>query len=605
MKRLLSFRHWPILPKIMAISVVSIAVTCATVLFYFAPRVHQRLLALKAEGAKNVVDVAIGVFVEYDALARSGAISIEEAQARAAAKLRSTRYGEKEYLWVNDVSMRMLVHPTRELEGKDVSGWRDPNGKYLFREFVEVCRARGSGVVSYLWPKPGETVPVPKISYVRLYEPWGWILGSGVYVDDVDQEMDQLRSVLVLGMTLFCVFTLTLAGLVGARITRPLKSVICGLQDIARGKGDVGLSRRIAITSIDEIGLLSSEFNSLMESIATLSAFKKVIEEEDAVEDVYRRLGEALSSQVGFPACRIWAVGEANDSLARLYPVQDGSEGEPCDAGALERSDLCKAKRTGHSISSFAYPDVCRRFHGGAGRHHCCLPLVVDGAAVAVVQLVLEPDEEGRSAAADRTFRAEQYIKEALPVVQMKRLMATLRDATLHDPLTGLHNRRYLQECTEAVIAGALRRGKGIGVVMCDLDHFKRVNDDHGHHAGDVVLKEVARVLAQSVRSSDIVVRLGGEEFLVVLVDVAEDDLVAVAEKLRARIEETRLELPEESLRLTASFGVAALPMDADGLWKCVELADLALYEAKTGGRNRVVRCREPAPTNHVAPEAA
>lgn len=604
MKRLLSFRQWPILPKIMAISVVSIAVTCATVVFHVTPRLHQRLLALKAEGVKNVVDATFGIFVEYDALARSGAMSLEEAQARAAAKVRSTRYGEREYLWVNDVSMRMLVHPTRELEGKDMSGWRDPNGKYLFREFVEVCRARGSGVVSYLWPKPGETVPVRKVSHVRLYEPWGWILGSGVYVDHVDQEMDRLRTVLVLGMALFSAFTLALAGIVGSRITRPLKSVIGGLQDIARGKGDVGLSRRIAITSIDEIGLLSSEFNSLMESIAALSAFKKVIEEEDSLEDVYYRLGEAVSSQGGISVCRIWAVGEANE-LARRYPLQDGSEGDPCDAGVLERGDLCKARRTGHSISSLAYPGVCRRFHGGEGRHHCCLPLVANGAAVAVVQLVMEPGEAGRPAAEDRIFRAEQYIREALPVVQMKRIMATLRDATLQDPLTGLHNRRYLQECMEAITAGALRRGKGIGVLMCDLDHFKRVNDDHGHHAGDIVLKEVARVLVQGVRSSDIVVRLGGEEFLVVLVDAAGDEIVAVAEKLRTRIEETRFELPEEGLRLTASFGAAALPTDADGLWKCVELADLALYEAKAGGRNRIARFGGQALTRQMAQEAA
>jgi diguanylate cyclase (GGDEF)-like protein len=592
MRRFFSFRHWPILPKIMTISLFSIAVTGAVAVLYLEPRIHQRLLEGKKEGVKNVVDVAFGVFHEYDALARTGQLTLAEAQARVIEKLRNSRYGEKEYFWINDVSMRMIMHPMRELEGQDLSDNRDPNGKYLFREFVRVCSSSGAGIVDYMWPKPGERRPVSKISYVRIYEPWGWILGSGIYVDDVEKEMERLRSVLLVGTLVFSVVTVGFTAFVGAGITRPLKKVIDGLQDIARGKGDIGLNKRIAITSIDEIGLLSSEFNSVMESIGCLTAFKKVIDEDDSVEDVYRRLGEVFSDQLGLRGSRIHAVISDENKLARIYPAEAAPGEMPCDPEVEESCDRCKAKRTGHAISSLTYPGICRSFRGGANQQHCCFPLVIGGGTVAIVQIVFEVGEAGSGAkeAEQKLFKVEQYIKEALPVIETKRLMSTLKQASLRDAMTGLHNRRYLQECMNTVVAGAMRRGKKIGLLMCDLDHFKRVNDTHGHNSGDVVLKEIAGVLTRSVRESDVVVRFGGEEFLVVLLDIGRDEVVQVAEKIRQSLQRARIEIESGAITITASLGAAEFPTDGNTLWECIKRADGALYEAKAGGRNKTVR---------------
>jgi diguanylate cyclase (GGDEF)-like protein len=217
---------------------------------------------------------------------------------------------------------------------------------------------------------------------------------------------------------------------------------------------------------------------------------------------------------------------------------------------------------------------------------------VVGGATAAVVQFVFDPPggPEGIKVIEEKVFKAEQYILESLPVIETKRLMGSLRDLTLIDPLTGLHNRRYLQEYTEKIVAGILRRGKSVGLVMCDLDYFKQVNDTYGHHTGDLVLAQTASAIKQCVRESDIVIRFGGEEFLVVLLDIIEGDSIKVAEKIRMSIQQLNIRLPDGVIQKTISMGVSEFPADAPSLWSAIKFADVALYKAKETGRNRSVR---------------
>jgi len=182
------------------------------------------------------------------------------------------------------------------------------------------------------------------------------------------------------------------------------------------------------------------------------------------------------------------------------------------------------------------------------------------------------------------------YLREAAPVIETKRLMAGLKETTLRDPMTGLHNRRSLEEYLDTLTAGIKRRGTQLGVLMCDVDFFKQVNDQHGHEVGDVVLKELAKILTESVRASDLVVRYGGEEFVVLLQDSNAENSVMVAEKIRSKLEEHVMRAGTTTLKKTLSIGVAEYPGDTDAFWQAVKYADVALYQAKEGGRNRVVR---------------
>ncbi len=486
----------------------------------------------------------------------------------------------------------MVMHPMKpELNGTNLRDYKDADGKYLFREFVAKCRAGGSGFVEYMWPKPGELKPVDKISYVRLFEPWGWIIGSGIYLGDVQKDVARFRLYVVICSMIFATVTIILAVVIGNGITRPLKKVISGLRDISSGKGMTDLSKRIAITSMDEIGMLSAEFNGLMESINSLSVFKKVIEEDSSLEEVYGRLGELFTEDLGIDRCMIYQIGDKNE-IQMIYPKDFDQEDALCSRDILEDSNLCKARRTGHIISSTTFRSVCREFIPQRGLVHYCLPAVVGGTSAAVIQLLFDKPEspEAVRAMEAKVSKAEQYLSESLSVIETKRLMGYLRDSALSDPLTGLHNRRYLSEYAEKIVAGILRRGKTVGLVMCDLDYFKQVNDTHGHTAGDVVLRETANAIKQSVREADIVIRFGGEEFLVLLLDVREGETIKVAEKIRLAVEQLKVKIPEGVIQKTISSGISEFPTDATTYWSCIKFSDVALYRAKEEGRNRCVR---------------
>lgn len=160
------------------------------------------------------------------------------------------------------------------------------------------------------------------------------------------------------------------------------------------------------------------------------------------------------------------------------------------------------------------------------------------------------------------------------------------------DTLTGLHNRRALEEFAAAAFKRAARSGAPCAVVLCDIDHFKNINDRHGHDAGDVVIRTVGNVLAMAVRETDTLGRWGGEEFLAVLPDTTDDAALLLAERMRSAVEAATADLPPDQ-RVSISLGVASTGPgeDKSGAWKHIlKAADNALYRAKQDGRNRVAR---------------
>lgn len=170
-----------------------------------------------------------------------------------------------------------------------------------------------------------------------------------------------------------------------------------------------------------------------------------------------------------------------------------------------------------------------------------------------------------------------------------KAMQAQLVELAIRDPLTGLFNRRYLDEMLEREFARAQRTGNPLSVVMADLDHFKEVNDQHGHQTGDDVLQEFARLLTSLSRKSDIVCRYGGEEVLCLLPGLAYDDALEWVERVRAAMAHSRVPAGDGAVTVTASFGIACYPRHAGDAEALVAAADHAMYAAKQAGRNRAV----------------
>jgi len=166
-------------------------------------------------------------------------------------------------------------------------------------------------------------------------------------------------------------------------------------------------------------------------------------------------------------------------------------------------------------------------------------------------------------------------------------LREKLRNQALRDPLTGLYNRRYMEDCLQRFVRLAERENREISLIMVDLDHFKRINDEHGHSFGDQVLRDAALTLTGSLRETDIVCRFGGEELVVILPDCPLERAADKAELLRLRIEELS---NTHGTDISASFGVASVPHTSQSVTDLLQAADQALYKAKQGGRNQVAK---------------
>ena len=220
-------------------------------------RTRAMLLEDREVKTQHVVELAHGIIASYHQ--RAAELGEEQAKQAALAELATLRYGGNEYFWVNDMTPRMVMHAVKpELNGKDLSGMTDPKGKHLFVEFVETVKRSGAGFVDYMWPKPGSEAPVAKISYVKGFEPWGWVVGSGIYLDDVDAIFWRLVSVQG-GILLAILAVVALASTTIARsITRPLAEATANMGRLAEG------DKSIAVTHTE----LKSEIGDLARALA-------------------------------------------------------------------------------------------------------------------------------------------------------------------------------------------------------------------------------------------------------------------------------------------------------------------------------------------------
>lgn len=370
-------------------------------------------------------------------------------------------------------------------------------------------------------------------------------------------------------------------------IVHPLRAILEKITFIARGGGD--LAQRIEVRSHDEVGQLAQQLNTLVDSIFSLNSFKAVIEEEESTTEVNIRLANVLRGRFH---CEKFFIYERTGNKNNMSVAYATDYKDVCNPEIFDESNFCRAKRTGHPISSQDFPEICKKFPHSDRLEHHCIPMIASGKVVGVVQFLHEKGatEEQRTIFSEQVKRATRYIKEATPVIEAKRFASALHESTMRDPMTDLYNRRFLESFTETLVASTIRRQTSVGILMCDMDFFKEVNDNYGHETGDVVLIKTAEVLMSCVRASDMVIRYGGEEFIVLLIDVrSRQDVLDLAEKIRKTMENTVINVPDGTLKKTMSIGVSEFPGDTDGFWEAIKFADVALYQAKEGGRNKVV----------------
>ncbi|CCH50358.1 methyl-accepting chemotaxis protein [Pseudodesulfovibrio piezophilus] len=258
------FQDWGMRSKIVSLFLASFFLFLLGIVGHFIPLLGDSLMDEKRTATQSVVEVAYGLIDYWAGQASSGAVSEEQAKAEAMTQLRDVRYKGQEYFWINDMKQVMIMHGVKQaLDGKDLTNLKDQDGVFLFQEMTKVARSAGEGFVSYRWPKPGSEKAVPKVSFVKLFKPWGWVIGSGIYVDDVDAQVSRL-SWTILGPTLA---GMLLCVLVVLYVTRSMVRSLVDAVKVTNSMAKGDLTRNFASGTKDEVGQLASGMQNMLKEL--------------------------------------------------------------------------------------------------------------------------------------------------------------------------------------------------------------------------------------------------------------------------------------------------------------------------------------------------
>jgi diguanylate cyclase (GGDEF)-like protein len=685
---------------------------------------------------------------KYDQVQR-GILSEDEAQLTALEELRAFRYGSNDYVWVADYKGFYLSHPDTKMNMEDFSKVRDVFGNYVLTPLIRQAMEKGEGYNSFWWQRLKNDLPAEKLTYAKLFPQWEWVIGTGVYLDDLEAEMivrkekmiEELRQILkkiviaetgymyiidswnniiihpdaelensdmsswknpVTGNMLVddliaasqteknmvaykwnrpdnelnyiydkidwvshvnnfdwyvvasvytdelntstillrnrifilagtvVILSIIIVSLLMGRLLYPIRrlSNIAGL--VAAGD----LTAQSDVKGADEIGLLSRAFNSMIaqlrETIQNLD--KKVLERtqdlNQANEELTSTVGELEQhnhevTQLNYMAERLQTCHTMKEiylviveSLSELF---HGASGVLYMHFADNGQQLKPVARWGrHNYTVTEHPlyacrsivegkvtmiDMpgdnvrpCEHLHVEPPYVSICMPLIGQNGKLGMINLLYTngnqrrpSGEKAHSLSNWRRLATTAADHLAMAIANMK-LREELQNLSIRDGLTGLFNRRYMEESLAREFNQAERSKKPVGIIIMDVDFFKQFNDTYGHHAGDLVLVELAKLLRDNTRKGDIVCRYGGEEFLIILPGTPFDKIIQRAEMIRDKVQrELRIEHNGEWLPITISLGAAACPDHGSSPEEVIKTADDALYRAKDQGRNRLV----------------
>jgi methyl-accepting chemotaxis protein len=330
------FRDWNLSTKLATLVLLAVVPLVIVLLLYVLPLMEEQMYHDRKVKTQHLVEAAHTLVAAYGERAEQGALSVGEAQSEAAERLQQMRYGGDQYFFVTDLRPVMLMHPHYEEDrlGVDLSGFTDPTGKRFFAEMAEVSKTEGGGFVEYMGLVPGTETRALKISYVKLYEPWGWVVASGIYVDDVEAQVATLWQQVLLILLVTLAVAAVLVVWVAFRLRKPILELETAAGDVIDGD----LSASVAADSDDEIGRLGKRFNRMVEAMREAlgqaeerghAAEAATAEARDAQAEAQEqqaylaRSVDALLAEVGRFAdgdLTVHAEAErADDEIAQLY----------------------------------------------------------------------------------------------------------------------------------------------------------------------------------------------------------------------------------------------------------------------------------------------
>jgi methyl-accepting chemotaxis protein len=282
---------------------------------YVLPAIRAQLSAERERAMRQLVEMAYGVLETNEARVRAGELTVAQAQAQAAQLLQQLRYEGSEYFWVNDLSTRLVMHPhLPSMLGMDLTSYRDAAGKAVFVDIVKLAREQGEGFISYLATRPGETTPLPKESYVKLFAPWGWVVGTGIYVEDVDREISAFQAQLWVSAGIALVLTLLVGAAFSRVVVRPVRELAAAAHRVEKGD----LSVTVPVHSQDEVGKLGQAFNTMVQGVREMvKGLANVAVSTAADADAIRRFADNLSRSTREQSDQLQQLAESVQQMSR------------------------------------------------------------------------------------------------------------------------------------------------------------------------------------------------------------------------------------------------------------------------------------------------
>ncbi len=340
----------------------------------------------------------------------------------------------------------------------------------------------------------------------------------------------------------------------------------------------------------EQLAVALLEADALARESKELSELGDLLQSCQTVEEAYKMSENAISSALGLRPGALGIINPSRDLVESVATWNHCSTTEP-----LFHPDDCWGLRRGKPYGGPGTPMACSHVRVSGAMNFLCVPLIAHGETLGVLYVedkksLLAPSPQAvqyeHATLKRRSIAVAERVALALANLKLREL---LRNQSIRDPLTGLYNRRFLEESLNRELQRAKRAGRNLSLVMLDLDHFKHFNDTFGHQVGDILLKEVAGVIKGRVRAGDLACRYGGEEFSLILADADTEGTHKCVESIREAVKHLSIYDRGQTLgTITVSAGIATYPAHSGNAEDLIRAADEALYRAKKAGRDRI-----------------
>ncbi len=461
------FKDLKLLYKIFTVSIATVSLLIGGLFLFIIPVIEESIIQEKKTNLQSVVELVASLVDGYEKQITLGKLDRKEAIDKAKHNIASMRYNGDEYIFILDDKINVIVHPIKpDLEGKNLSGSKDSNGKLLFDEMIQAAKDHKEGFVDYYWSKPGSEVPEPKLSYIQLFEPWGWIIGTGIYIDDVTKTMNSVKLRVITIVIIASIFAFILTYYIAYNITKPVKKGVIFAEEIS----SKNLSGKLDIDQSDEIGILGGSLNNMLESLRyiikelseTTNNLSGSSKELSSVSTQMAAAAEEMNSQSGMVAAASEQVSASVSTVASA--AEEASSSVSNIATMTEEmsstfSNVAQsAHKTAQNVKKMAYDSDS-------------IAMGINTVAVAVEQMTASLNEVAKntsqaSRVSQSASQATEKINDKIRVLvtaskQIGKVVGVIKD------IADQTNMLALNATIEA--AGAGEAGKGFAVVAGEV----------------------------------------------------------------------------------------------------------------------------------------